>query len=104
MIRNFLFRILITLYCVIGFLLYLVTVVFCWVFSISMIIVLTPIAWLLFGSIGIDTVFKIINLDTYREMVGFGKEDDAFITPLWFFYIFDKLKEIYNSNNTCNFK
>ena len=104
MFRNFLFRILITLYCIIGAPIWFATVCFYWAFGISMFVVLSPLAWLFFGSVGFEMVCKLIDLDTYRKMIGLPKESDAHITPLWFFTIFEKLRDNYDSNSCKRFR
>ena len=104
MLRNFLFRVLITLYCIIGMPIWILSVAFYWAFSIVMFIVLAPLAWLFFGSVGFEMICTALDLDTYRKFVGLPREDDAHITPLWFFMVFDIISTKYKHCRCEKFK
>lgn len=103
MLKNFLFRVLIILYCIIGAPIWILSVAFYWAFSIVLFIVLAPLAWLFFGSIGFEMVCKALDLDTYRKFIGLPQED-AHITPLWFFTVFDIISTKYERCSCKKFK
>lgn len=103
MIRNFLFRLIIALYCVIGFPIWLITVLIYWVFAICTFCILVFPVWLFFGKQGFKTLCKYLDLETYREIFGFDLVYDANITTLWFFKVFDWLKDKYNSSKCQHF-
>ena len=103
LLKTFLIRILIILYCIIGGPMWLITVLFWWIIVLCSIVVLFPISWIFFGKIGVNFIAKLVELNTYRPYLGIKKDHEIEVTPIWFFEILEILLKWYkNAKSGCD--
>ena len=103
LLKTFLLRISIILYCIILGPVWLVTVLIWWTVVLFSLVCLFPISWLLFGKLGVNFIAKHVELNTYRPYLGIGRDNDIQVTPIWFFAGLEVLLEWYRkAKSACD--
>ncbi len=106
--KTFLFRIFMLISMLITLPIWLLTLCVYWAWAIFAVILILPLSWILFGSIGSGFVKEyLLDLGTYHEML-YGTlvehdihdiEIDCVIAPQWYFWLFEWLTYKYKSIN-----